>query len=129
MKKITLALLLCFAFFAKAQTIYVDINASGLNDGSSWTDAYTDLNAAIAAASSGEIWVADGTYYTGISGNNAATFTLKNNVALYGGFDGNETMLSQRNPKVFLSILSGDQDFTGTPTSNDAYHVVTAGQT
>ena len=43
--------------------IYVDADATGLNDGSSWADAFNDLQDAIASSTSGDsIWVADGTY-------------------------------------------------------------------
>ena len=39
---------------------YVDANSLGNNNGTSWTDAFTDLNDALKCG--GEIWVADGTY-------------------------------------------------------------------
>ncbi len=46
--------------------IFVDINASGANDGSSWTDAYIDLqdglDAAMSAGVGTEVWVAKGIY-------------------------------------------------------------------
>src|ERR1700740_305341 len=97
MKKITLGLLFSIVtlFSANAQTIYVNYAASGLNDGTSWTDAYTDLQSAIGATSSGEIWVAQGTYYPG--GTTSSTFNMKNGVGIYGGFVGTEVALSQRN--------------------------------
>lgn len=130
-------LLLCLIFSLtaacslQAAVIYVDLNATGLNDGSSWANAYTDLAPALSASTSGdEIWVADGTYYPGVSGDNAATYPLKKGVVVYGGFTGvgglEETTLSQRDFRNNLSILSGDLDQSGTPTANDAYHVVDA---
>ncbi|MBN1138299.1 MAG: tandem-95 repeat protein [Anaerolineae bacterium] len=43
--------------------IYVDAGASGAHDGSSWTDAYANLQDALAVAVAGsEIWVAQGIY-------------------------------------------------------------------
>ena len=43
--------------------IYVDKDATGSDNGKSWTNAYTDLQDAIAAALFGsQIWVAEGIY-------------------------------------------------------------------
>lgn len=76
---------------------YVNINASGANNGTSWANAYTDFKTAVDAAVIGdEIWVAKGTYQTA-SGN---SFSMKNGVKIYGGFNGGELSLSDRN---FLS--------------------------
>ncbi len=80
--------------------IYVDVNAAGLNNGSSWADAYTRPSDALSVAGSGdEIWVAAGTYVENIM--------LKDGVALYGGFYGNETELSQRNWNINETIING----------------------
>lgn len=92
-----------------AQT-YVDAGAVGLNDGSSWADAYVDLQNALAATTTGEIWVAQGTYFPGLPGDTLASFELKDGVALYGGFFGNETQLSQRDVAAYPTVLSGDID-------------------
>jgi hypothetical protein len=62
-----------------APTAYVDETASGANDGTSWENAYTDLQQALSAVVSGEIWVAAGSYKPGAT--RADTFQLKNNVA------------------------------------------------
>jgi len=91
-----------------------------------WASAYTDLQLALAAAASGdEIWVAAGAYKPTVTADRTITFSMKNGVGVYGGFNGTETLRSQRDPAANVTILSGD---IGTPSvSNDnSYHVVTA---
>ncbi|MGB1216637.1 MAG: choice-of-anchor Q domain-containing protein, partial [Saprospiraceae bacterium] len=114
--------------------IYVDIDATGMDDGSSWADAYADLQDAIDHACAGEeIWVAEGTYYPsrvpmgatipiGSLTNRDHAFLLSKDVRIYGGFDATETMLSERNHQTNPTILSG--------ASDNCYHVlITAGLT
>src|SRR5574341_1313206 len=94
--------------------LYVDADSTGNNDGSSWADAFTSLQDALAGAAPGyEIWVAEGVYYPDegagqTNGDRAATFQLRDGVAIYGGFAGTETLLSQRDPAAHVTILSGD---------------------
>lgn len=46
---------------AQANVLFVDADAGGANNGSSWEDAYVTLQDALANASSdNEIWVAEG---------------------------------------------------------------------
>lgn len=115
--------------------VYVNINATGNNNGTSWNDAYTNLQTAITAATASinEIWVAAGTYKpTGTA--RTSTFSMKNAIKMYGGFNGTETELSQRNPKNNITILSGDVNgndnatITATETTrqDNLYHVLTA---
>ena len=94
-------------------TYFVNADAtSGNQDGTSWTDAFTNLHDALNAAFYGdEIWVAQGTYFPATD-NRQTSFYLKNGIRLYGGFEGTETSLSQRNWKDNVTILSGD---IGTP--------------
>lgn len=111
------------------QTVrYVKSNATGLNNGTSWSNAYTSLETAISNSSSGDqIWVASGTYKptTQIGGTGAryAAFRMKDGVGLYGGFSGNETLLEQRDFNTNETILSGDIGTTGD-NSDNCYHVI-----
>jgi hypothetical protein len=122
--------------------IYVDIDAQGANDGSSWTNAYTDLQDAIDNQCGGfDIWVAAGTYLPTASPDGTTTdnrnkaFHLATDMKTYGGFDGTETQLSQRNAVTNITILSGDFDgddgvtgsgstFAITGNTENAYHVM-----
>src|SRR5262245_44061290 len=90
--------LAALAGFAGANVIYVDVAATGANDGSSWTSAFTSLQSALTAAQSGdEIWVARGSYAPAPpNGSRTVSFELKSGVAVYGGFAGFETLLAQR---------------------------------
>ena len=87
--------------------IYVDADASsGLNDGSSWTNAYTDLQTALTAVVHGDtIWVAEGSYQPGTTAGHR--FELVDGVALYGGFNATESRLSERDLDSHKTILSG----------------------
>lgn len=89
---------------------YVNQNATGANNGQGWADAYTDLQAALAAAQAGdEIWVAEGTYKPAApGGSQTATFLINKDLKLYGGFRGTECYLSERDIALHPTVLSGD---------------------
>lgn len=80
--------------------VHVKTNGNDALPGTSWQEAKKSVGAAIAAASGEtEIWVAAGTY----SGH----WTLKPGLQLYGGFQGHETALAERNWRTNLSVLWG----------------------
>ncbi len=118
-----LCLLLCHSI--QAQRHYVDQNAEGGNaDGSSWENAFADLQTALAAAEDGDtIWVAAGTYYPTTGTDRVISFELKDGVAMYGGFSGLEATVEERIPGAYQTILSGDIGTPGDPTDN-TYQVI-----
>ncbi len=103
-----------------SQVIFVDHSADGSNDGTSWEDAYLDLQDALQVAVFGdEIWVAGGTYYpTSNEGDRSARFVLPDGVALLGGFGGFEVNSSERNIGLFRTTLSGDINRTASLYGN-----------
>jgi hypothetical protein len=115
---------------AQAMVIFVNDDATGSNSGASWADAYTSLQSALAAASSGqEIWVAAGSYRpAGPNGDRNTSFVLKNGVAIYGGFGGSEIARSQRDWATNVVTLTGDLNSDDGPAfasnGENSIHVV-----
>ena len=112
--------------------LYVNQKAMGNNTGLNWNEAFTDLQTALATATScdgvNQIWVAEGTYKPTNQTDRMATFQLINGVAIYGGFNGTETQLQQRDSANHPTILSGDIGIVGNSDDN-SYHVVTGSGT
>jgi hypothetical protein len=114
------------ASLAEGGIIYVDADADPGGLGTSWTDAYTDLQDALADAEAGggdQIWVAAGTYKPTDGDDRTASFHLVNGVAIYGGFAGTETVLGQRDWVSNKTILSGNIGDEETNADN-SYHVL-----
>jgi len=118
------------------KVIYVDADAVGANDGSSWADAYRYLQDALAVARSrDEIRVAQGIYKPDqgkdqAAGDRQRTFrlghaTVKGGYAGFGGFEPNERDLAR-----YETILSGDLNGNDEPnfvsTDDNSFRVVTA---
>jgi hypothetical protein len=130
--------------------IYVDDDAAGANDGSSWADAYNYLQDALMMASAGdEIRVAQGIYKPDqfvlskrANLGRMETFQMKNGVAIRGGYAGfGEPDPDARDIELHETILSGDLngddaevadpcDLLDEPTrAENSYHVVTGSGT
>jgi len=129
-QRIRFNLLVCcaanFASIALAdpRIIFVNQSATGSNQGTSWQDAYLDLQDALQSAQFGDqIWVAAGKY-TPDRGtkDRKAFFSIPDGVELYGGFVGTETDPSQRdcltNETVLTGDLNGDDLGIGGPPFN-----------
>jgi len=134
---------------ARAKTIYVDADATGADNGTSWPDAYKFLQDGLADANASakpvEIRVAQGVYRPDRSaaepngtGDRMATFQLINGVALRGGYAGG----GQADPNTwdiefYETVLSGDLDANDVEVNDpadlweepsraeNAYHVLT----
>ena len=102
--------------------IFVKTDAVGfLQDGSSWGNAFLDLQSALDEAEAcpdiQEIWVAGGTYLPTIdvgggtgSGIQNLVFNVDFEVKIYGGFCGWESALNERVKYLCPTILSGDHN-------------------
>lgn len=134
MKTLVTIFLFCIGSLASLyaqSTFFVKHDAAGLNNGSSWTNAYTNLQTAInAAVEDDQIWVAAGTYLP-TSDNPGSTdntsrdrsFFINKQIKIYGGFLGTESNLNARDWENNETILSGDLGVNGVDTDN-ALHVV-----
>ncbi len=102
--------------------IYVDDDANGLNNGSSWADAYNHLQDALTIAGycnkPVEVHVAQGVYepdsnsiYPDGTGDREVSFNLINGVTVKGGYAGfGEPEPGARDFEMYETILSGDLD-------------------
>ncbi|GAA0872830.1 hypothetical protein GCM10009117_19770 [Gangjinia marincola] len=103
--------------------IYVDQTATGDNNGTSWDNAYVDLQDALTNANpNDEIWVAQGRYVPPQAGRFASFITQPSQIGLkiYGGFNGIETALNQRDFRNNPTVLDGDKNGDDTPGVIDA---------
>ncbi len=110
MKKTLLSILTitCSILSINAQVVvYVNQNATGLNNGTSWTDAYTSLETALSSntVAQAQIWITSGTY---IPSSVTTSFYIDHAESLYGGFNGTETSLEERSIDNDPTIFSGD---------------------
>ena len=96
--------ILVLSLHSNASITYLKHDANGKNDGSSWTNAYTDF--ATAYENVGDtLWIAAGKYLVNTSSGDP--IELKNSIVL-GGFVGNEKKLSDKPQIVPTTILSGN---------------------
>jgi hypothetical protein len=105
--------------------VYVNDNATGLNNGTSWANAYKDLQSAMGATT--EIRIAEGVYRPSVRSQplvpRTETFALPP-VDISGGWLGVETSGSPPLGQARLTILDGDIGVLNNASDN-AYHVVT----
>ncbi len=117
----------CFEY-ARPRTILVNHAATGANNGTTWANAYTSLQSALAElrdavnGGPGEIWVAQGTYKPTTGTDQTISFEPTPGLLLLGGFAGGETTRSARDWRVHPTILSGELGLPGS--AGNSFHVV-----
>lgn len=100
------------------------VKKGGSGNGSSWGNAFGDLQQALSVAKPGtEIWVATGIYTPSTSNNRSASFVLNEGISLIGGFSGNETARTMRNWMANPTVLSGNIGDTSSIEDN-SYNIV-----
>jgi len=117
--------------------LYVDDSAAGVNNGSSWAEAYVELRDAMTIAAAfpedvDEIRVGEGIYKPAeSSGDRKATFQLINGVTIKGGYAGfGAPDPNERDINAHETVLSGDlngDDSSGGDNPENSYHVVSVG--
>ncbi len=109
-------------------TFRIFVNAANVNptqNGTTWATAFSSLQAGLSEAANSslpdiEVWVAQGTYKPGTLRRDA--FEIPSKIRVYGGFNGTENDLNQRNWKTNVTKLSGE---IGTSAITDnTHHVV-----
>jgi len=111
--------------------VFVDDTASATpHDGSNWAHAFLTLDAAITAASTGNmLWVAEGNYPAPSAGGDG--FVITKQLSLYGGFDATESTLDTRVGHFEATTLDGGganrvmtvSGVSGTPVVIDGFQI------
>lgn len=123
MKTIFTFLSLVLLLETTAAQIFVSQNASGANDGSSWANAFTDIQAALNAANSGDqIWIAEGIYIPDGPTPDSSQYIAKTAVEMYGGFSGTESSIEEREWEIHMTIINGDKNGDDDPDDPDNFH-------
>ena len=139
LKTLTLSIFMGFGVLSTQAQIYVDAAAtSGANNGTSWSDAYTDLQPALDAAAAGtEIRVAAGTYKPTAAADGSTdddrdrAFHFNKDLVLKGNYNPATNTQDFTNRSILSGDFNEDDVITGsgsslsiTQNSENAYHVL-----
>ena len=102
--------------------IYVKTIGVGVKNGSSWENATNDLHAALIAKGVQKIFVAKGTYPVG-----GSSYTMKNNLEIYGGFDPENNIRTLDDDRILPSETESGSVLDGQGTKQVIVNVFTAG--
>jgi hypothetical protein len=107
------------------KTWYVNDSVGTPGNGTSWSQAFDNLQDALdTAITNDRIWVADGIYYPSKKYGNSdrnKTYYINKDLKIYGGFEGTEQSLQQRNWSKNVTTLSGR---IGVTPAENAYSIM-----
>ncbi len=125
--KIPLGTIEVFFEWEGGSRIYVDQTATGAYRGDSWTDALPGISTAFGVLKNNplirEMWIASGVYALDPLNGRNETLILTDSLHVIGGFEGNESLASQRNPELYPVTITGDIGIPGDPSDN-VYHII-----
>jgi len=139
LKTLTLSIFMGFGVLSTQAQIYVDASATtGANDGTSWSNAYTDLQTALDAAPAGtEIRVAAGTYKPTAAADGSTdddrnkAFHFNKDLVLKGSYNPATNTQDFTNRSILSGDFNDEDVITGsgstlsiTQNSENAYHVL-----
>jgi hypothetical protein len=105
------------------------VSSDSLGSGCCWLDASGDLVKTLSTAYPGDtICVSTGTYYPTTGFDRNSSFIIPDSLIIFGSFPPGGGLLSERDPGIYPSIMSGDigvlQDI-----SDNSYHVINIPET
>ncbi len=110
--RLLLPIIFLLLLISQAQAITRRVSKDGTlgGNGLSWATAEISIVRTINNSTSGDtIWIAKGSYFSD------GGYVMKSGVKVFGGFNGNETQLSQRNPALYPVYLKAAFSASGTP--------------
>ena len=116
---------LCYSSSVFSKIVYVKNNATGSNNGTSWSNAYTQMYSAISGASSGDtLWVAEGVYLPNGTSTINQPLNFDKSLFILGGFPSNGTpSLTARDFRINKTIVSGKLSSSVTASSLITYDI------
>jgi hypothetical protein len=107
-----------------AKTYYVNAAATSNNAGTSWQNAYNDLQLAFNNPCADTIRIASGVYRPSVQARDSV-FNITRQIAIYGGYDPQNPVDAIRDIDVSPTILSGDVGLIGD-SSDNSYSIMRA---
>jgi predicted outer membrane repeat protein len=106
-----------------AQSKIYRVTPTGKGNGTSWANAFGDLQDALKKAKFGDqIWVAEGLYYPTTGTDRSVSFKINDGITLLGGFSGFEKVAEKRDPAKNPTILSGN--IASDESDDNTYNVI-----